>query len=742
MKNDEYLKKITNYIFDSRYTRALLIDGDWGCGKTFFVKNILIPEIEKTETNQRAQEKEKYYKTLLVSLYGISSVDSIQDLIYSALVEKYAPGRKDIQFYPFFKNASLFGTKIIKGVADYFNVGESTKDIVNIVGDRFLSAKKESIILIFDDIERCQIDIVELMGFLNNLCENNGYRVIIIANEKEIARNENEVAASIQKQTALLDLYGKAISDIQNQLKGDGKKTIRQGVGSTIEELRRNRIEVGDARFRKLINEHSELLFEKNNLYERTKEKLIGLTIHFESNIEEAYEEIAHNVVSGELVKYIIQQKNSIVSTFAQANHKNLRTLISAFIAADSIICALNSNLSQQLKTQCDEQCINIDNIVDIEKQRVLIYIVRTAIQMAENKAPYQWKDTRFGSIGSGFFIGRAIIGYAFVDEYWTSLVAEREVISEDFTNRITELLMIELQSRYEKDHSELSLFKLSEWYLDKDENVEEYIRRIKTELADKKYYPQEFKDILCILIRIKNPNFGMIIEQKASDDSVCVYDAIDDSTRIPEVSESETVEYGYKAWNEIRIDDYVELMIKYFERDDVEITRDMLRMLTTDARFAKEYRQYIQPILDKIEDREIRRLNTSEEGINLLKEHGNGLFEIFKARKNQYISMGQFLTLYGFDAINEVLLVGDPKGIFNLADAINVVYSLGNLRDFFAADYEIVNRIWTSLKKDREEDRLVYNKEKSRTKEIALRRIESDFLKYRNSLSDPHNEV
>lgn len=742
MKSNEYLKRITNYVFDSRYTRALLIEGDWGCGKSFFVKNILIPELEKKEINQRVSEKKEYYKTLLVSLYGVSSLESVQDLIYSVLLEKYVVGGKNDGFQPLVKNATLFGTKIIKGIAEHFNVGDSTKGIASLMGDSLLSAKKESIILIFDDIERCQIDIVELMGFLNNLCENNGYRVIIIANEKEIARNENEVAISIQKQTALLDLYGKAISDIQNQLKSDGKRTVRQGVGSIIEELRRNRIEVDDARFRELVNEHREKLFERNTLYERTKEKLIGLTIYFDSNIEEAYEEIANNVASDKFVEYLIHHKDIIVSTFAQSNHKNLRTLISVFIAAESIISVLNPDLSQKLNIQCDEIGINIDNIVDNEKQRILFYIVKTGIQKAENQAPYQWKDTRFGSIGSGFIIGKSIIGYAFVDEYWTSLVADSKLISEDFTNRITELLMMELQSMRDKDHSELSLFKLGEWYLDKDEIVEEHVRRIKTELADKKYYPKEFKDIICMLIRIKNPNFGMIIGKKASDDSTRVYDAIDDLTRIPELSENENVENAYKEWNEIKIDDYVALMIKYFDGDDVEITRDMLRMLTTDARFANEYRHYVQPILDKIKDCEVRRLKMSEEGINLLDKNGNNLFEIFKARKNQYMSMGRFLTLYGFDVINEVLLVGDAREVFNLADAINVVYSFRNLREFFASDYEIVNKIWISLKADREKDRIVYNKEKSRTKEIALRRIESDFLKYRNSLSDSYSEV
>ena len=45
----DYLDRIKNYIFDDRFTRALLIDGDWGCGKSYFVKHTLVDEIEKTE---------------------------------------------------------------------------------------------------------------------------------------------------------------------------------------------------------------------------------------------------------------------------------------------------------------------------------------------------------------------------------------------------------------------------------------------------------------------------------------------------------------------------------------------------------------------------------------------------------------------------------------------------------------------------------------------------------------------
>ena len=50
---EDYLKRITNYIFDSRLSRALLIDGDWECGKSYFVKNTLVDTIDKTKVPKR-----------------------------------------------------------------------------------------------------------------------------------------------------------------------------------------------------------------------------------------------------------------------------------------------------------------------------------------------------------------------------------------------------------------------------------------------------------------------------------------------------------------------------------------------------------------------------------------------------------------------------------------------------------------------------------------------------------------
>ena len=59
-----YLEKeakiIADYINEPRYTQAVLINGEWGVGKTFFVNNILLNELTD-------------YIVIRYSLYGVQS---------------------------------------------------------------------------------------------------------------------------------------------------------------------------------------------------------------------------------------------------------------------------------------------------------------------------------------------------------------------------------------------------------------------------------------------------------------------------------------------------------------------------------------------------------------------------------------------------------------------------------------------------------------------------------------------
>ena len=77
MKDDDVIKKVLAYVEDERYRQAVLIDGEWGAGKTFFVKEKLLMRIK-----EELPEKRIYY----ISLYGVSASEQIVDEIYSSMV--------------------------------------------------------------------------------------------------------------------------------------------------------------------------------------------------------------------------------------------------------------------------------------------------------------------------------------------------------------------------------------------------------------------------------------------------------------------------------------------------------------------------------------------------------------------------------------------------------------------------------------------------------------------------------
>ena len=92
------------YIGDGLYEYAVLIDGDWGCGKTYYVKHILKVAIQ----DQFSDWEVKY-----ISLYGMKSGEEIRDAIALSAFDKYLaqiPGHDT----KFFSVLSGFGGPVIK----------------------------------------------------------------------------------------------------------------------------------------------------------------------------------------------------------------------------------------------------------------------------------------------------------------------------------------------------------------------------------------------------------------------------------------------------------------------------------------------------------------------------------------------------------------------------------------------------------------------------------------------------
>ena len=177
--NEDIIRFLNRYKDDPDPQYAVLLDGKWGFGKTFFIKSWL-------DTFQTENEDE--LTPMYVSLFGVQTVKQINDTINGLL-------------FPFmnskvYKIGKTF-TKMIASAALRFNVdydGDKKSDgTVDFKLDPLmdlLNDKKEELkgrrILIFDDLERANIGVKELYGYINRFVEHNKFKVIVICNSTEI----------------------------------------------------------------------------------------------------------------------------------------------------------------------------------------------------------------------------------------------------------------------------------------------------------------------------------------------------------------------------------------------------------------------------------------------------------------------------------------------------------------------------------------------------------------------------
>ena len=85
MTEKEITAEVLRYLSDNSYRYAIMIDGEWGCGKTYYVKNKLIPAILDHQSGVEKPIKPKY-----LSLYGCKSVSEAQENIVYTLASEYS----------------------------------------------------------------------------------------------------------------------------------------------------------------------------------------------------------------------------------------------------------------------------------------------------------------------------------------------------------------------------------------------------------------------------------------------------------------------------------------------------------------------------------------------------------------------------------------------------------------------------------------------------------------------------
>lgn len=184
ISDEEICELILRYIKKENTEYAILMDGKWGSGKTFFIQNSL-----KRIIQEEIKETSRYKDIIYISLYGIKDIKQIENKIIYSIIENNILNnqRKTLRM-------------LIDGAKTYINSLEKRDSII---GGIKIFQEIDKHIIIFDDLERCMVPITELLGYINELVEHKSVKTILIANEDKMAEKgslaENKIYYEIKE---------------------------------------------------------------------------------------------------------------------------------------------------------------------------------------------------------------------------------------------------------------------------------------------------------------------------------------------------------------------------------------------------------------------------------------------------------------------------------------------------------------------------------------------------------------
>lgn len=244
---------------------AVLLKGAWGAGKTWYIRQ----EMKLLEREDRP--------FLYVSLYGVRSTDDIEAEFFRQL-HPFLSSKGMVIAGKFMKSA-LSATLRFDWDGDGKADGAASAKGVDISVPDLIKKSRESV-LVFDDLERSSMSLVTLLGYINNFVENEGYKVIILANEDEIPKDEAIPGR-------------RSSSGCESESEGEPNEPSQAG----------------------------------NLSYRRIKEKLVGRTFEVSSDFKGAVHNFTRNVRDRRVRELYEEQEESIAQCFVLSKYNNLRHL-------------------------------------------------------------------------------------------------------------------------------------------------------------------------------------------------------------------------------------------------------------------------------------------------------------------------------------------------------------------------------------------------------------------------------
>ena len=349
---------ILHYLTEDKTQSAIMLTAPWGTGKSFYIQNELKPFLEKEENGS--------HKCLVVSLYGLKELSEISKALYLESRAKFLNNNSEKM------EAGKLATKtILKGVTSFFGIdlSHSDEDMQKLFESIDLSGK----LIILEDLERSGIDVLEVLGYVSNLVEQDSIKVLLVANEEAIKQYKPLTAATEEQQSAVEFMY-------------------------------------------KMTDNRSREFTETTKKYLETKEKTISDTIQFEEDYSTAISDIIRLFDDETLNGFTnVNSVNDILYVMKSCETFNLRSFI--------FVCQKSSDIFKKL----DKKYLSNEDFIQAIFFGLLFFVLKQRTGKVEKWGQEKYFSVELGNEKAPLFkfcydyITRQIEGFDGVEDAYQS---------------------------------------------------------------------------------------------------------------------------------------------------------------------------------------------------------------------------------------------------------------------------------------------------------------------------------
>ena len=621
MNKDEIIEAVQNYIVDENAKYAILINGPWGCGKTFLYENYLIWKIIRNEAGKNIRRTNIY-----ISLYGLSTIEELsKELLTNFFIYSTARGNKFAQkaIKPTEEIVGIISKSISFSIAGVASVDfrDSYREIERLI-------KTKNLIICFDDLERCTIPINSVLGLVNNLIEHCNCKVMFLADEEKIGKTFANTNVEQKYMTILTGGRKVALSSDESNTKDHPIDTISFGKLKTA----------------------CDSMYSENFIYQDIKEKVIGKTLNYYPQRKELIKDIIlgkkneNDFDDNSYESFLLNHLDKVSSVFENNGNRNLRIIISWINLFKKIYTLTNKEYSG------NKYYVRImDDFIEYSIWAIVAEKCNIKILQSSKNGNIEWASFE----GHPY---KAIIRYRFIDSYIRTEKVDITVMNKEFSATEDMYKYEDINNRKTNQSKGVAYSELRQWRFMEDEVVKANIKKLIQELKEGKYVYGDYYRILQMFI----------------------------------------IFHGLGLY-EGKIDDIKNIMI-YLVENDKEIQEDEPFPITFEnEEDIKLYKKIYQEISNKRKERN-KDLGKKEIEDNHIYDSAAAFLEECKLRKDYYSNQKSFMEYIEIDRLIGLVNNSDNKGIYDIGNAVKTVYYMGNVKEFFAHDKNLLQELVNKL--------------------------------------------